>query len=504
MFLIDDKLYKKAILQNNSIADNPVSSVSNVTHPLQNNSIADNPVSSVSNVTHPFNVKTINDKASPSAIYSNSIYKSNDANSSHIPSDSSKFDQQIKPEFGKNIYKSNFAHNLQNQSEQMTNTNTNNTISLEEPMDETCACSSPLPKSEKQSQINELQKDSDLNHNTPSVPLFQDRSTNAKLITKADLQNVLEGLEAKQNDKEYDIDSVLDPKTQINELNKESDTKHNTQSSPVFEDKPVNAKRKHGADHGKLSEGLEHADPEMDELRKRLKRIHEDYDYPPPKRDVNKSSRLTAKRKILKVKNLVDPNNNDSFKTDNDGKTTIYFVCTFCHRKFTRKLLLQNHLSKFHPKKNLKKSKGSSDKSEESTTSFICTICSQKFLRINSLRRHIKNIHPEYFEEWSFKGKKRKNVSENTNKIKKIRVDGRQKRKLPDQKNGIRKQRRQELYCSMCDQYFKRLTALERHNASIHDSRIKGLKRKSDNDHITYKKRQKGTPKIAIQYENYF
>ena len=72
--------------------------------------------------------------------------------------------------------------------------------------------------------------------------------------------------------------------------------------------------------------------------------------------------------------------------------------------------------------------------------------------------------------------------------------------------NGDKKIRR-EFKCFFCSQHFRTESSLERHKRAIHTPPIRTEKRKGmelDPTTDTYVKRQKGDPKKAIQYSNYF
>ena len=138
--------------------------------------------------------------------------------------------------------------------------------------------------------------------------------------------------------------------------------------------------------------------------------------------------------------------------------------------------------------------------------SFICTICNSRFKRFHSLSRHMNNIHPDYFGEWSKKSKRANEEPEAPNN-KKAKWDGRMKRRLQSiDENGDKKIRR-EFKCFFCSQHFRTESSLERHKRAIHTPPNRSEKRKGgelDPPSDTYVKRQKGDPKKAIQYSNYF
>ena len=138
--------------------------------------------------------------------------------------------------------------------------------------------------------------------------------------------------------------------------------------------------------------------------------------------------------------------------------------------------------------------------------SFICTICNSRFKRFHSLTRHMKNIHPDYYGEWS-KNNKRGIEDPDASNNKKFKWDGRMKRKISSpEENGDKKMKR-EFKCFFCSRYFKTELSLDRHTKTIHTSTLKAEKRKGGDyepEPSVYVKRQKGDPKRAIQYSNYF
>ena len=93
---------------------------------------------------------------------------------------------------------------------------------------------------------------------------------------------------------------------------------------------------------------------------------------------------------------------------------------------------------------------------------------------------------------------------------KKIKTDGRVKRKsdfLETQRP--KKQRKIEIKCDFCHEYFKSENALKRHGKNVHDFPKDigpDLKRKRTDTTFSgsYTKRHKSQPHKPISYQNYF
>ena len=218
-----------------------------------------------------------------------------------------------------------------------------------------------------------------------------------------------------------------------------------------------------------------------DELRKRLHKLRYDYDDSQSQgADFGSSPQITASQPIPQLES-----------TPPNAKKTI-------HRKTPKTLQKKNPNRISNPIPSLEGGDGK--------ISFICTICNSRFTRFHSLSRHMNNIHPDYFGDWHRKNKRGNEEPEAPNN-KKAKWDGRMKRRLHSvEENGDKKIRR-EFKCFFCSQHFRTESSLERHKRAIHAPPSRTEKRKGeelDPASDTYVKRQKGDPKKAIQYSNYF
>ena len=242
----------------------------------------------------------------------------------------------------------------------------------------------------------------------------------------------------------------------------------------------------------KSSQLKENDDSSNDELRKRLHKLRYDYDDSQSQGDDFESSPQISASHPIPPSESVLPNTKETSR----GK------------KFTSGNALENHMAKTLRKKtpnrigkSMPSLEGGNDK-----ISFLCAICNSRFKRFHSLSRHMNNIHPDYFEDWSKKNKRANEEPEAPNN-KKAKWDGRMKRRLQSiDENGDKKIRR-EFKCFFCSQHFRTESSLERHTRAIHSPPNRTEKRKGgelDPASDTYVKRQKGEPKKAIQYSNYF
>ena len=208
-------------------------------------------------------------------------------------------------------------------------------------------------------------------------------------------------------------------------------------------------------------------DPEIPELRERFRKIKYDINYPSPKEPV---VRNTKKNRRL--------------------KTNITYLCSICDTKFKYRYQLLRHISDSHPSFSQAPEKQDSTNKPPSKE------------KTPPPKRKIKKPEPR-------RGVKRKSSQEKPHH-KKIRTDGRQKRKsnFPDSRAGA-KHRKSEIECKLCHSFLKTEKALERHEENVHDSR-KGdglaLKRKRSNTSLSgsYAKRQKPQPRAPILYQSYF
>ena len=232
----------------------------------------------------------------------------------------------------------------------------------------------------------------------------------------------------------------------------------------------------------KKSSQLKENDDSSDvELRKRLHKLRYDYDDSQSLGgDFGSSPQITPSQPIPQLESA----------PPNAKKTN--------HRKTAKTIQKKNPTRITNPIPPLE---GGDDK-----ISFICTICNSRFKRFHSLSRHMMNIHPDYFGDWHRKNKRGNEEPEAPNN-KKAKWDGRMKRRLHSvEENGDKKIRR-EFKCFFCSQHFRTESSLERHKRTIHTPPNRTEKRKGDElgpTSDTYVKRQKGDPKKAIQYSNYF
>ena len=209
-------------------------------------------------------------------------------------------------------------------------------------------------------------------------------------------------------------------------------------------------------------------DPELEELRERFRKIREDIDYPPSKTDLITQNDRRTKEKRSELKDIEIP------PTPSRKK----FITQTTEAKKDRKVM------------------------------YICTICRVKFRRMKTLTRHMQNIHGEFFEN-NNNAEKRKNKDESPQQRKKFISDGRRKRNM-DAPEKSHKRRKEELKCSLCQEYFKTELALSRHGRNVHDLNSlhpRGEKRtgfRGKNLSQQYVKRQKNEVKIPVEYVNYF
>ena len=93
----------------------------------------------------------------------------------------------------------------------------------------------------------------------------------------------------------------------------------------------------------------------------------------------------------------------------------VMFICTYCLKKFQTKLLLKRHILIFHQtKKNIKMNLPKqirTPRTERAKVSYVCSICETRFSREKSLSNHVRRSHKEYFEQWE-RDSKRKRTSE--------------------------------------------------------------------------------------------
>lgn len=208
-------------------------------------------------------------------------------------------------------------------------------------------------------------------------------------------------------------------------------------------------------------------DPEIPELRERFRKIKYDINYPPPKEPVLRNT-----------------------KKDRRPESTISYLCSICDTKFKYRYQLHQHISNSHPSFSQAPEKQDSTNKPPSKG------------EIPPPKRKIKKSDPR-------RGVKRKSSQEKP-LHKKIRTDGRQKRKsnFPDSRAGA-KHRKTEIECKLCHSFLKTEKALERHEKNVHDY-PKGtepdLKRKRSNATFSgsYVKRQKPQPRTPILYQSYF
>ena len=116
----------------------------------------------------------------------------------------------------------------------------------------------------------------------------------------------------------------------------------------------------------------------------------------------------------------------------------------------------------------------------------------------------MKNIHSDFFDG-SKKTEKRKNQIPHMIS-KKIKHDGREKRKLDEGEENIIKKIKKEFKCLFCERFFKSIFSLKKHEKIVHSSTEKGIKRQLGYQYHpdVYTKRQKGETKKVVEYVNYF
>ena len=164
--------------------------------------------------------------------------------------------------------------------------------------------------------------------------------------------------------------------------------------------------------------------------------------------------------------------------------------------------------------RNLGKARPARKRKPESKISYLCSICNTYFERRQQLFRHLMNEHPTFAQtpkvepEKYKRGMKRKSSFENISN-KKVKTDGRQKRKsnFPDNKTEIKKNKT-EYKCRFCGSFYRTEKGLNRHEKNVHDMRSEGnktkRKRNDDNFSGSYIKRKKMQPYKSISYQNYF
>ena len=224
-----------------------------------------------------------------------------------------------------------------------------------------------------------------------------------------------------------------------------------------------------------ISENAVLDNEELIEMKEWLRKMRTDIDFPPsrhthegiskskPRKKTNYLVCTFCRRKFISKKNLkshisnvhsakkqltqtanensesykrkyeTDDSNASHFKKPkSDGKTEfkgrkiappkkkatpqkIRFICTYCFNKFPSKMLLKRHILIFHPaKKNLKptlKAQIETHQAEQEDVSYFCSICERRFSREKSLSNHVRRFHKEYFEQWE-RDSKRKRTSE--------------------------------------------------------------------------------------------
>ena len=217
---------------------------------------------------------------------------------------------------------------------------------------------------------------------------------------------------------------------------------------------PAQAKRKLTEEDDDLSD-----DSDWEKLRQRYRRLREESDSPPRKKE--NFDHVSAGEVVDNNKELENKSN----------------ISTLLDRKN------EDPISKFE------------------SISFICSICKENFRKRNTLHRHIMNWHSEYFEDPSLRNKRKKSEEDNRPN-KKFRGDGRKKRNMP-QNQPNQKYARTEFPCTFCQRFFKTKYALERHNSSIHGTN-RGSKRAKNGNEARYVKRQKVNDKPAVTYLSYF
>ena len=208
-------------------------------------------------------------------------------------------------------------------------------------------------------------------------------------------------------------------------------------------------------------------DPEIPELRERFRKIKYDINYPPPKEPVLKNT-----------------------KKDRRLKTSTTYLCSICDTNFKYRYQVLRHISDRHPS------------FAQAPEKQVSTDKAPSKAETPPQKRKIEKPDPR-------RGVKRKSNQEKPYH-KKVRTDGRQKRKsnFPDSRAEA-KQRKSEIECELCHTFLKTKKALERHEKNVHDS-PKGdgpdLKRKRSNTPFSgsYVKRQKPQPSVPILYQSYF
>lgn len=208
-------------------------------------------------------------------------------------------------------------------------------------------------------------------------------------------------------------------------------------------------------------------DPEIPELRERFRKIKYDINYPPPKEPVLKNT-----------------------KKDRRLKTSTTYLCSICDTNFKYRYQVLRHISDRHP---------SFAQAPEKQVSTNKALSKEE---TPPQKRKIEKPDPR-------RSVKRKSNQEKPYH-KKVRTDGRQKRKSnsPDSPAEA-KYRKSEIECKLCHTFLKTKKALERHEKNVHDP-PKGdgpdLKRKRSNTSFSgsYVKRQRPQPRIPILYQSYF
>lgn len=313
--------------------------------------------------------------------------------------------------------------------------------------------SSDLSSSTSKNVLKETQPTDDSNKNTIS-------SDDDKMSTESSPPNA-----------ECDCSETANPPTKQIKLHKK--TKANPRRKKSLIASANSSKKSNQLKENDINSG--------DELRKRLHKLRYDYDDSQSQGDdFGSSPQITTSQPLPQLETT----------PHNAKKTT---------RGKTPKTLQNKNLIRIT--KAMPSLEGGDGK-----ISFICTICNSRFKRFHSLSRHMNNIHPDYFGDW-YKKNKRANEEPEAPNNKKAKWDGRMKRRLQSiEENGDKKIRR-EFKCFFCSQYFRTESSLERHKRTIHTPPNRTEKRKGDElgpTSDTYVKRQKGDPKKAIQYSNYF
>ena len=255
-------------------------------------------------------------------------------------------------------------------------------------------------------------------------------------------------------------------KKQIQDGMKASPQKRNiTRNEPDDEDKPSPKRSRMNPLKDDVSGEEEYDwdnDPEISEMRDRFNKIKYDINYPPPKEPISK--------KTKKGKNV---------------KNAITYLCSICDTYFKYRHQLSHHISVNHP---------SFSQADEEPTSSV----NQPPKPSNIKKKQILQLK---------RGTKRKSTQEKPTH-KKMRTDGRQKRKSYFQ-DPPTKQRKSEIECRLCHSFLKSEKALRRHEKNVHNfpkDNEAGLKRKRNEPEFSgsYDKRHKTQPLIPVLYQNYF